>query len=505
MRRITASKLYNFIQCEHRVWRDEYGPKEEKIKETNPFVEMLWDKGVRYEKEVISRMGEYLDLSEIGFDEAAILTIEAMKKKTPLIYQGVLIYQNSMGIPDLLRLTSDGKYMPIDIKSGMGLEGIDEENDDEGKQKKHYAIQLAAYSEALNGLGFENKKEGIILDIRGNEILYDLNLPMGKTNKTTYWEYYEDIKRKTVSLINNEVQNKPALAGICKLCPWYNSCKKWVVENNDPTGLFYVGRSKRDILSEDLQVNNIDDVLKIDIKEVLEQKKRDKNFLKGLAEKTLSKVMDRANVLKNLKKPVIYEKVELPVVSYELFFDIEDDPTREFVYLHGVYERGPEGEKFLDFTAKEISPEAEKEAWANFWQYIKSLPKEDFAVYYYSAHEKTTYKKMQKIYPDIISEKEVEDFFENPNVIDLYKIVLKYTDWPVGSYSIKYLAQYLGFSWRDKTPSGALSIQWFNEYIETKDPQKLERILLYNEDDCKATMVLKDGIKKLSDNFEKKM
>ena len=81
----------------------------------------------------------------------------------------------------------------------------------------------------------------------------------------------------------------------------------------------------------------------------------------------------------------------------------------------------------------------------------------------------------------------------------------KYTDWPVGSYSIKYLAQYLGFSWRDKTPSGALSIQWFNEYIETKDPQKLERILLYNEDDCKATMVLKDGIKKLSDNFEKKM
>jgi predicted RecB family nuclease len=64
------------------------------------------------------------------------------------------------------------------------------------------------------------------------------------------------------------------------------------------------------------------------------------------------------------------------------------------------------------------------------------------------------------------------------------------------------LAQYLGFKWRDETPSGALSIQWFNEYIETKDPKKLERILLYNEDDCKATMVLKDGIKKLSDSIK---
>jgi len=31
---ITASKLYNYIQCPHRVWRDIYGPQEEKIKET---------------------------------------------------------------------------------------------------------------------------------------------------------------------------------------------------------------------------------------------------------------------------------------------------------------------------------------------------------------------------------------------------------------------------------------------------------------------------------------
>lgn len=77
-------------------------------------------------------------------------------------------------------------------------------------------------------------------------------------------------------------------------------------------------------------------------------------------------------------------------------------------------------------------------------------------------------------------------------------VVLKNTDWPVGSYSLKALAQYLGFSWRDKTPSGALSIQWFNDYIQTKDESILNRILLYNEDDCRATMVLKDGIVKLS-------
>ena len=104
---------------------------------------------------------------------------------------------------------------------------------------------------------------------------------------------------------------------------------------------------------------------------------------------------------------------------------------------------------------------------------------------------------MQKKYSDVISIEELTAFFANPNVIDLYKIVLSDTDWPLGSYSIKEIAQYLGFSWRDETPSGALSIQWFNRYLETKDKKDLQRILDYNEDDCKATMVLKDELERL--------
>jgi predicted RecB family nuclease len=126
----------------------------------------------------------------------------------------------------------------------------------------------------------------------------------------------------------------------------------------------------------------------------------------------------------------MYDKVLLPVVEYELFFDIEDDPTQEFVYMHGIYERHREKERYLDFTASELSVNAEKEAWKKFWDYIHSLPSNNFSVYYYSHHEKTTYHRLQKKYPDIISEAEVTDFFGNPNIIDLYKIVLKSTDWP---------------------------------------------------------------------------
>lgn len=49
---ITPSKLYAYLQCQHRVWRDVYGPQEEKLKEANPFVEMLWEKGIQHEEKV---------------------------------------------------------------------------------------------------------------------------------------------------------------------------------------------------------------------------------------------------------------------------------------------------------------------------------------------------------------------------------------------------------------------------------------------------------------------
>ncbi len=498
---LTASKLYDYTQCPHRVWRDLYGPMSEKSEESNPFVELLWERGIKYEEKVISGLGDFLNLRGVPQKENKKQTLQAMSNGVSLIYQGVIEYDGLLGIPDLLKRQPDSTYVPIEIKSGMGREGTgDDESEDEGKLKKHYAIQLGLYLEVLAGMGFSKNHVGYILDGHGKTVEYNLDQPMGARLRQTFWEYYQQGRDNVKLLQSNEAKNDPALSGICKLCPWYQSCKKWVEKNEDPTGLFYVGRSKRDLLNQELNIRHIGDILLLDPKEILAQKKKDKNFIKGLGEKTLNKIIDRARVLKVKQKPVVYEKIDFPKVSYELFFDIEDDPTQEFVYLHGVYERSKNGERFLDFTAKEVSPKAEAAAWKDFWDYIRSLPQNDFAVYYYSAHEKNTYKRMQKTYPEIISEKELENFFANPNVIDLYtNVVLTKTDWPLSSYSIKAIAQYLGFNWRDETPSGALSIQWFNDYLEKNDPKILERILLYNEDDCKATMVVKDAIQNISD------
>jgi hypothetical protein len=65
-----------------------------------------------------------------------------------------------ISIPDLLELQDDGQYFANDIKSGAGLIGENEEEGIDGKQKKHYAVQLAVYSDILIRMGYSKKRKG---------------------------------------------------------------------------------------------------------------------------------------------------------------------------------------------------------------------------------------------------------------------------------------------------------------------------------------------------------
>jgi predicted RecB family nuclease len=56
----------------------------------------------------------------------------------------------------------------------------------------------------------------------------------------------------------------------------------------------------------------------------------------------------------------------------------------------------------------------------------------------------------------------------------------------------------LGFEWRDVSPSGAASIEWFDRWAKTYDPEIKTRIIAYRQDDCRATRGLLDGIRGLT-------
>lgn len=167
--------LYDLVMCPHRVYRDLFTDPSERDP-ISPFTQLLWDRGHAFEKEVIDGLEvPYVDLSDLADEEREQRTIAAMKAGEPLIYSGRIRADDLLGVPDLLR-RDDGGYIAGDIKSGAGEENVGE---DDTKPKKHYAVQLALYTDVLERLGFSGGRRGFIWDIHGNEVPYDLTTRPG--------------------------------------------------------------------------------------------------------------------------------------------------------------------------------------------------------------------------------------------------------------------------------------------------------------------------------------
>jgi uncharacterized protein len=65
---------------------------------------------------------------------------------------------------------------------------------------------------------------------------------------------------------------------------------------------------------------------------------------------------------------------------------------------------------------------------------------------------------------------------------------------PVYSYSLKAVAKHLGHAWRHPDASAAQSMYWYSSWLKTGDRQHLDDAVEYNEDDCRATRILKEWL-----------
>lgn len=489
---ITAAMLYDLVQCPHRVSMDTFGDPALRDK-ISPFVQLLWDKGSLFEKEVIGNLSlPFCDLSHYASDEKAAQTLAAMDRGEPLIYGGRLQSDDLLGDPDLLRL-EDSKYIAGDIKSGAGEEGGSD--DEVGKPKVHYAVQLGLYTDILQKLGRSAGPRAFVWDIHGEEVSYSFNDTYGIRKPRTLWQDYQEALAQARRIVGKTEKSLPAYSGICKNCVWYSACLKQLADEDDLTLIPGLGRSKRDVMID--RIPAVADLAVVDPVGFIKGKKTD---FSGIGPDTLEKFVARAKLITTKGSGYLRAPVSFPVADKELFFDIEVDPMRDVCYLHGFVERNggdDNSEKFVGFFADDPTPNAEHNAFRDAWAYMTAA--QPAAIYYYSKYERTIYRKLRAKYPDVCSEDDIEALFSSPRTVDLYfDVVVKSTEWPTRDHSLKTLAKYLGFGWRDIHPSGAASIEWFDRWVNTRDPSVKQRILDYNEDDCRATRVLLDGIRGLA-------
>ncbi|MGI5952075.1 MAG: TM0106 family RecB-like putative nuclease, partial [Brooklawnia sp.] len=193
----------------------------------------------------------------------------------------------------------------------------------------------------------------------------------------------------------------------------------------------------------------------------------------------------------------------LPDGRYEIDWDIETS-SADRIYLWGFLVRdrsNPDDEGsyhgFVSFTDQGTDDEVALARRAMAWLHQQLVDHPDARVYHYSDYEMVHLAKLATQSNDETLKSTLELLRQRH--LDLFETV-RQNYFGAHGLSLKVVANAAaGFTWRDDTPGGLNSQAWFVEATQGPDEQTRrdarQRILDYNEDDVRATMVLRDWLR----------
>jgi predicted RecB family nuclease len=180
--------------------------------------------------------------------------------------------------------------------------------------------------------------------------------------------------------------------------------------------------------------------------------------------------------------------IEIPTAPVELYFDIESEPSLELIYLHGVLvvDRSQGTEMFHSLLAETL--EEEERVWTEFLDLVWRYP--TAPIFHFCPYEVQTVNKLARQYGT--ARNLIDPLI--PRFVDLHERVTRLVTLPVEGYALKSIARWMGFDWRDQSANGAQSIYWYAQWLASGDRAFLDSIVTYNEDDCRATHLMKDWL-----------
>lgn len=466
---IRATDLYSFTECDRMVFLNHHGDKSLRDKRSE-YQQYLAEQGEAFEDDVVATLPveepSYVigDL-ETGWQE----TLKLMQAGAGIIYQGVLIHDGVVGIPDLLLRVDDvmspsafGDYIyrPVDIKLAS-------------KAKKGHKLQVMCYIWLL-----ENIQQTRPV---GSLYLKDSSSSLGLfTEEVVNFEAekFNKVLAETRLLAAGE-ERKPFISSACKMCGWQSFCTGLATESEDASLLPGMRRTVWQHL-HDRGKGSIADVTTIPRDELL--------AIKGVGDKVADKILRHAHALTN-DEVIVFKTIKLPEPSpYDIFYDIESIPNEQFHYLMGMVVRRSDGWVYEYDLAEQRKDEPAM--WRSFLDRLDQFLEHDGAhVYHYGAYEKTSIKQLTERHGGAAQAERLLD-----RLVDLEKVIKKSIVLPLQSYSLKAVAPWLGFQWDSETTTGGGSVVDFIHWLDDGDRSFLDRILHYNEEDCHATVAVRDWL-----------
>ena len=215
--------------------------------------------------------------------------------------------------------------------------------------------------------------------------------------------------------------------------------------------------------------------------------------------------------------------LEIPSSPVEIHVDMEND---EHIYLWGMhtvwhYKTGRVRRTYHPYVGWDATDECEASVFADFWAGLQAMiakgqqqeGPDGVRVFHYTAAEDRCMRHLADEYagaPGIPTREEVEAFLASDIWVDLHPILTNQLIWPTEDGTLKSLAKYVQFAWRDDDPSGANSVTWYQAATDELNEDRLayrQRIIEYNEDDCRATAALLDWLQERGhvNNIDRKL
>lgn len=195
------------------------------------------------------------------------------------------------------------------------------------------------------------------------------------------------------------------------------------------------------------------------------------------------------------------DKVRVPRADVEVDVDMENSVDNQ-AYLWGtlVSEAGAEPAYHPFVTWEPLDPKGAQRrgVFMRFWEWLTGLinaaeaEERTVAVYCYSRQAEETQMRGALGADDDTVREAVEGFLASARWVDLYRVFDSQliTGDRIG---LKVVAALAGFTWRDDDPDGAQSMVWYEQAVKG-DAEARERLLAYNEDDVRATRVLREWL-----------
>lgn len=216
----------------------------------------------------------------------------------------------------------------------------------------------------------------------------------------------------------------------------------------------------------------------------------------GIRENTAQKLILSAQaIMKNEPIPVNRSVLQFPAKSTEIFLDLEgtDQPDLEgeiepVDYLIGAIFRKDGRDTYYPFVAWHIHDEAKM--FRNFLSFLKT--QDDYVIYHWHNYEHWHVKRLGERYK---LEEEVEKYIL-PYMIDLHRMATKAFTFPTYTNGLKDIASFLGFKWRHADINALDAIAYYLKYQKNPEQyrEKIQAVIDYNEDDCRATKLIKDWL-----------